>query len=139
MIDTGRLVKKQTVMLRSRRLKLKYLILLALLLLFKLKTELKNKILSFSTLLKKTDCHVKITDLEGKYFTNSDCHKFTNKTKIKNKKLVNKSDISRFNYDLAKKIEILTIKAELKEEQYKLVKLQTYDSSVFYWSKLLLQ
>ena len=98
MIDTGRLVKKQNVMLRSRRLKVKYLILLTSLLLLKLKTELKNKIPSFSTLLKKkTDYHVKITDIEKKYFTNSDCHKFTNKTKIKNKELVNKSDISRFN------------------------------------------
>ena len=81
MIDTGRLVKKQIVMLRSRRLKVKYLILLTSLLLLKLKSELKNKIPSFSSLLeKKTDYHVKITDIEKKYFTISDCHKFMNKT-----------------------------------------------------------
>ena len=82
MIDTGRLAKKQIVMLRSRRLKVKYLILLASLLLLKLKSELKNKIPSFSSLLekKKTDYHVKITDIEKKYFTISDCHKFMNKT-----------------------------------------------------------
>ena len=50
--------------------------------------------------------------MEGKYFTTSDYNKFTNEildAKIKNKKLVNKSDISEFinSSNLDKKIETL--------------------------------
>ena len=52
---------------------------------------------------------------------------------IKNKELVNKSDISKFinNFDLDKNIETLATKADLKAEQDKIVKLQTYDSSLY--------
>ena len=62
--------------------------------------------------------------------------KFTNEildANIKNKELVNKSDISKFinNFDLDKNIETLATKADLKAEQDKIVKLQTYDSSLY--------
>ena len=65
--------------------------------------------------------------------------KYSNKkldAKIKNKKLINKSDIFGFIYnsDLDKKIEWLAAKKELKEEQRKILKLQPYES--FYFSKL---
>ena len=52
---------------------------------------------------------------------------------IKQKELINKSDIFRFinASDLNKKIEILAKKAELKAEQDKIVKLETYDLSYF--------
>ena len=54
--------------------------------------------------------------------------KYSNKkldAKIKNKKLINKSDIFGFIYnsDLDKKIEWLAAKKELKEEQRKILKL----------------
>ena len=47
--------------------------------------------------------------------------------------LINKSDISWFtnNRDLDEKIKALARKAELKGEQEKIEKLQTYDSSIF--------
>ena len=79
-----------------------------------------------------------MSDIEGKCFTTSDYNKFTDKildVKIKDKKLVNKSDIINSS-DLEKKIKKLATKAELKAEQDKIVKLKTYD---FYWSKLLYQ
>ena len=54
-------------------------------------------------------------------------------TNIKEKELVNKSDISGFidNSNLDKKIAALTTKAELKAEKDKIVKLQAFDSSYF--------
>ena len=87
----------------------------------------------------KTDYDAKILEIEKNYFTNSDYNKFTNKIfdgNIKNKELVNKSDISKFinNSNLDKKIETLATKAVLKPEQEKMVKLETYDSSFFYQS-----
>ena len=61
----------------------------------------KNKIPNLSNLFKKTDYDV----IEAKYFTTSDCNKFTNEilnVKINEKQLVIKSDISGFidNSDL---------------------------------------
>ena len=53
---------------------------------------------------------------------------------IKEKKLVNQSDISNLltkNYDLNTKLATLAIKTELKAEQYKIVKLQLSVSSYF--------
>ena len=49
--------------------------------------------------------------------------------------LDNESDVNGNLKALGKKIEtkILTTKAELKVEQHKIVKLQTYDLSLFYW------
>ena len=54
-------------------------------------------------------------------------------TNIKEKELLNKSDISGFidNSNLDKKIAALTTKAELKAEKDKIVKLQVFDSSYF--------
>ena len=53
--------------------------------------------------------------------------------KIKEKKLVNESYITRFinSSDLDQKITTLKTKAELKAEQDKIVKLQAFDSSYF--------
>ena len=80
--DTNELVKKQTIMIKIMRLKVKYL---------KEQTMTQKK------------------DVADKYFITSDYNKFTNviiNTKIKEKELVNKSDPSRFinNSDLDKKI-----------------------------------
>ena len=74
--------------------------------------------------------------MRKKYFTTSHYNKFTNEilnAKLKNKKLVNKSDISEFinNSDLDKKIETFATKVELKAEQNEIVTLQTYDFSLF--------
>ena len=51
--------------------------------------------------------------------------------KIKEKALLDKSDICEFkdNSDLDKKIEILAPKAELKADQYKIVKLESFLTS----------
>ena len=38
----------------------------------------ENKIPNVSTLIKKTDYDAKISDIKEKYFTTSECHKFTN-------------------------------------------------------------
>ena len=53
--------------------------------------------------------------------------------KMKNKELVNKSDISEFikNSDLNEKIKTLATKSEFKAEQDKMVKLQKHDLSYF--------
>ena len=84
----------------------------------------------------KADYDTKISDIEKKYFTTSYQNKFANEmldAKIRNKELVDKSDINKFiiNSDLDKKIETLATKAELKAQQNKIVKLQTYDSNLF--------
>ena len=63
----------------------------------------KNMLSNFSVLVKQTDYDAKIKDIESKYFTTSD-H--------------NKSKKS-------------ATKAELKAEEDKVLKLQTYDSSLF--------
>ena len=50
-----------------------------------------------SSLVKKTDYDAKLVEVEGKYFSSSDYNKFSITildTKIKQKGLVNKSDIS---------------------------------------------
>ena len=78
-----------------------------------------------------------ISDLVKKQIIPSDYNKFMNETldvKIKNKKLVNESDISEFiqkshlNEKLKKK---MATKRELKAEQDKIVKLQTCGLSLF--------
>ena len=54
--------------------------------------------------------------------------------KIKSNRLLNKSDISgiyNFDLDKKKKIEALATNAEWKVEQGKILKLQTYDLSLF--------
>ena len=87
-------------------------------------SKVEDKISNVSGLVKKTDYDTKITDSEGKYFTTSDYKRFTSdilNAKIKQKELVNKSDIS----NLAKNFEpeILTTKAELKREKNKIMRL----------------
>ena len=67
--------------------------------------EVENKIPDVNDLVNKTDDDAKISDIEGKYFTTSDCNKFTSNildAKIKQKELVSKSNISKFakNFDL---------------------------------------
>ena len=65
-------------------------------------SEIENKIPNISDLTKKEDQHGEISDIEGKYFTTSDYNKFTSETldtKIKQKELVNKSDISNLVKD----------------------------------------
>ena len=66
--------------------------------------EVENKIPSVSGLVKKTDYDAKIKDIEGKYFTTADYNKFTSGVKIKQKELVNKSDIDKKLINLNKKI-----------------------------------
>ena len=77
-------------------------------LLQKLKRVEKN-IHDFTDLVKITDYDAKISDIEGRYFTASDYNKFMSDildAKIKQKALVNKSDISNLvkNSDLDKSI-----------------------------------
>ena len=85
---------------------------------------------------KKTDYDAKLLDIENKYITTADCNKFTKDivaNKIKSEGLVGKSAIAGFvnNADLDKKAATLATKAELKEEQDKITKLQALDSSHF--------
>ena len=77
-----------------------------------------------------------VLEIEGKSITDSNYNKFTSNilgTKIKQKELVNKSDISNLmkNFDLNIKLATLETKAELKAEQHKIVKLQTRDLRYF--------
>ena len=80
-----------------------------------------------SGLVPTTDLNIEI---EGKSITDSNNNKFTSDildTKIKQKELFNKSDISNLMKDFDLKIKHATLgtKAELKAEQHKIVKLQT--------------
>ena len=57
------------------------------------------KIPKVGDLVKKTNYDAKISDMEAKYFTTSDIKKFKNEIldkKVKEKELVDKSDIYRF-------------------------------------------
>ena len=78
-----------------------------------------------------------ISDLVKKQIIPSDYNKFMNETldvKIKNKKLVNESDISEFiqKFDLNEKLKKkMATKRELKAQQGKIVKLQTCGLSLF--------
>ena len=61
-------------------------------------SEVENKIISVSGLVKKTDYDAKIKDIERTYFSTTDYNKFTSDildVKIKQKELVNKSDIDK--------------------------------------------
>ena len=61
-------------------------------------SEVENNIISVSGLVKKTDYDAKIKDIERKYFSTTDYNKFTSDildVKIKQKELVNKSDIDK--------------------------------------------
>ena len=88
------LVAKKIVMLRSKILQKKYLVLLSY---SADLTAVENEIPNISNQVKKEDYVEKIKEIEGKYFTTYDYNKITNNihdAKIKNKILVNRSDIS---------------------------------------------
>ena len=88
------LVTKKIVILRSKILQIKYLVLLSY---SAAVTAVENKIPNISNQVKKEDYVEKIKETEGKYFTTYDYNKITNNildAKIKNKILVNRSDIS---------------------------------------------
>ena len=75
-------------------------------------------------LVKKKDYDSKISDIEGECLTTSDYNNFTSDildAKIKQKELVNKSDISNLvrTPDLNTKLETLATKGEFKAEQGK--------------------
>ena len=77
-----------------------------------------------------------MSEMEIKYLTSSDYNKFTSNAldaKITQKKLVNESYLNEKIKTLETKEELKTLatKAELKAEQDKIVKLQTYDLSLF--------
>ena len=77
-----------------------------------------------------------------KYFTTSDYNKFTSDildAKIKQKELINKSHISNLvrNSDFNTKLATLATKTELKAEQYKIVKLESFDPSNFHDKSIL--
>ena len=76
----------------------------------------EKKIQNVSDLVKKTKYDAKVSEIYIKYFNRSDYDNFTTdilNTKIKQKELVDESDISRFKYkfDLEKKIRTLGAKA----------------------------
>ena len=67
-----------------------------------------------------------------KYFTTPDYNNSANNildVNIKSKKLLSKSDVSKFmkNFDLNEKIRILATKAESRAKRDKIEKLKTYD------------
>ena len=77
----------------------------------------EKKIQNVSDLVKKTKYDAKVSEIYIKYFNRSDYDNFTTdilNTKIKQKELVDESDISRFKYkfDLEKKIRTLGAKAD---------------------------
>ena len=118
-------------MLKSLILKVNFLVLLLLLI------ELKIRYPTY--LIKRTEYDAKLSEIEAKYSTTSNYNIFTNEIldiKVKGKGLIYKSDISSFidNSDLDKIILTLVTKEELKENPYKMVQLQAFDSS-FYCSK----
>ena len=74
--------------------------------------------------------------IKSKCFTTANFNKFTNEKlalKIKQKELVDKSDIAGFinNSDLNEKVATLATKVKLKTEQNKIIKLQAFGSSYF--------
>ena len=70
-------------------------------------SEVENKIISVSGLVKKTDYDAKIKDIERKYFSTTDYNKFISDildVKIKQKELVSKSDIDKKLINVSGKI-----------------------------------
>ena len=70
-------------------------------------TAAENKIPDVNSLVKKTNCDAKISEIENKYITTTDYNKFTKNivdNNIKSKNLVDKSAIAGFidNVDLDK-------------------------------------
>ena len=82
-------------------------------------SKVKCKIPVASDLVRKTNYENKILEMERNYFTTSNYNKFTSDklhARIKQKELVNRSDISNLvkKFDLNIKLATLTTKAELK-------------------------
>ena len=101
----------------------------------KLEKLIENKIPGIIGLIEKTVYDAKILDIDKKYVSTSD-YKFKKEilnAKIKEKKLVDQSDISNLikNSDLNTKLATLATKSQLKAEQDKIVKLQTFKSNYF--------
>ena len=99
-------------------------------------TAVENRIPNVSGLVKKAYYDAEIKDIKDKYFTTSDYNKFTNNildAKITAKKLVNESGLNVKIKTLATKEEMkkLATKAKLKAERDEIIKLQTYDLSLF--------
>ena len=99
--------------------------------------EIENKIPAVSYLVKKMNCNTKISGTEAKNFNTSGYNKFRSKIlkiKIKEKGLVDKSNVCNLtkNSDLNTKLAALAKRAELKEDQDKVLKLQAFDSSYFH-------
>lgn len=98
--------------------------------------KIENAIPDLSKIVKKKkDYDAKRTDIEGEYFIAADYSIFTSEipdAKIK-QKMVNKSYISNLvkHSSLNKKLWRLAVKAELKVEQDKTVKLRTHDVRYF--------
>ena len=95
--------------------------------------EVQKKIPDVSGFVKKADYNTKISDFGKKYLTTFDYNKFAKEildAKIKEKGLVDKSDISNLakTSDLDAKLAARAKKADLKAEQDKTAKLQTFDS-----------
>ena len=85
------------------------------LLLLLIQQLVKNKLAVVSGLVKKTYHDTKLSQIEGKYLTNSDYNKITSdilQAKIKQKELVNKYNILNLvkNSDLSTELEPLAIK-----------------------------
>ena len=77
--------------------------------------EIDNKIHDLSSLFNKTNYDTKISEIEEKYFTTFDYNKFTSNildAKVKQKELVNKSNISNLvkKFDLNAKLTTLATK-----------------------------
>ena len=99
-------------------------------------TAVENKIPNVSKLVIKADYDAEMKDIKNKYFTTSVYNTFKKNildAKLTRKKLVNECGLNEKIKKLAKKKEIKTLatKAELKAERHKIIKLQTYDSSLF--------
>ena len=111
-------------MLRSLRWKVIYLVLLAQL---RFNVLISNII---DLVKKKTDYDTKISDIETKYFNTSDYNKFMSEildTKMKEKRLVNKSNISNplKDFDLNTKL-TTSAKKGLKAKKGHIVKLPAF-------------
>ena len=99
-------------------------------------SEVKSKKPVVSDLVKKADYESKTLEIVVKYITTSHLNKFASEildVKIKQKNLVNKSNISILvkKSILNTKLTALATKTELKAVEDKILKLQAFDSSYF--------
>ena len=94
-------------------------------------SEVENKTPNAHGLVKKTDYDAKILEIEVEHIATFTYNKFTSDIhdgKIKQKELVNKCISNLVKHSgLNTKLAALATKTELKEEEDKTVKLQTYN------------